>query len=80
MAEFISLNAQGESYEDAIGKAMAQLLGICGKTDAKIFRGEPDMDAEPFRDWVLDSTDTTVSSGGNTVLLEATFFLYGSDE
>lgn len=80
MAEFIELTAVGESYEDAIGKACEMLLKMCGTPLAKVYRRDPDDDAERYRDWVLDSSNASTSGGGTMVGVEASFFLYGSDE
>jgi hypothetical protein len=80
MAEFMQITETGESYEDAIQKAMERLISICGNPTARIFRRDPDTDAAPYIDWVLDSTESCISPGGTTVGVVAVFFLFGSDE
>ena len=80
MAEFVTIHAQGSDYEDAVANACVKLKDICGQAAAQVVRREEGVDLVPLIDWVLDSADAVVSLGGQTVGIEAKFFLFGSDE
>jgi hypothetical protein len=80
VAEFVQVVEEGQNYEEALGKCTVKMKDVCGQPNAQVLRMSPNMSAPiPMIDWILDQSETTISLGGNSVRVVASFFLWGSD-